>query len=370
MTESTDKDMAFAIFKTLSALGHSKAAASLAKEIKKKYSVTAIPDMDKVLKLAEVESKKEESDSSSSSSSDDSSEDEKVDVVAPSKNKKIAKSSSERPIARKKSSSSSTSGSDSDSTADLKTNKAQEKKDDSDSGSSSSDSSDDEKEEKVATPVKEKEVSSSSDSSEDDDDDEPEPPRKKAKANSGEAIKSHAVSPEDSDVSDVDVSDVSSVSSDDDSSSSSDDDDSSSEEEDDEAKIEDIRKAKRKVAAENAKKAAEAALSWTPKKSKAVDVKTEVGSDGAHVLSTGKPFQRVDDTYWGEKALADGGAMADNSYGNVFGDTGYGAKSSEKLLQVRGKKFRHEKTKRKRSFNGLSRNAGGIDMKSNSTKYV
>jgi hypothetical protein len=339
MTGSTEKDMAFAIFKTLSALGFSKAAASLAKEIKKKYSVTAIPDMGKVLKLAEVESKKEDS---SESSNDDSS------------------SSSE--------------SSDSDNTADLKTNKAQEKKDDSDSGSSSSDSSDDEKDEKVATPVKEKKVLNSSDS--EDDNDEPEPPKKKAKATSGKAIKSHVVSPEedsnddDSDVSDVEVSDVSSVSTDD--SSSSDDDDSSSDEssEDDDAKIEEQRKAKRKVAAEKAKQAAEAALSWTPKKSKAVEYKAEAGTDGAQAMSSGKPFRRVDDSYWGEKAYNDGGGMADNSYGNVFGDSGYGAKSSEKLLLVRGKKFQHEKTKRKRSFNGFSRGAGGIDMQSNSTKFA
>jgi hypothetical protein len=77
----------------------------------------------------------------------------------------------------------------------------------------------------------------------------------------------------------------------------------------------------------------------------------------------------VDDCCWGEKAEKDGGAMADNSYGNVFGNDGFGAKSSEKLLQVRGKKFQHEKTKRKRSFNGMARNGGKINMVSNSTKY-
>ena len=65
----------------------------------------------------------------------------------------------------------------------------------------------------------------------------------------------------------------------------------------------------------------------------------------------------------------DGGAMADNSYENVFGDGGFGAKSSVKLLQVRGKRFQHEKTKRKRSFNGFSRTGGAIGMESNSTKH-
>ncbi|CAM9187345.1 unnamed protein product, partial [Choristocarpus tenellus] len=32
----------------------------------------------------------------------------------------------------------------------------------------------------------------------------------------------------------------------------------------------------------------------------------------------------------------------------TFGVGGYGAKASEKLLKVRGKDFRHEKTKKKR----------------------
>lgn len=38
----------------------------------------------------------------------------------------------------------------------------------------------------------------------------------------------------------------------------------------------------------------------------------------------------------------------DNSYEARFGDGGYGAKASAKLVTVRGKDFRHEKTKRKR----------------------
>ena len=48
---------------------------------------------------------------------------------------------------------------------------------------------------------------------------------------------------------------------------------------------------------------------------------------------------------------------------------GFGARASEKLLQVRGKRFQHEKTKRERSFNGMSRTGGKIGMESNSTKY-
>lgn len=38
----------------------------------------------------------------------------------------------------------------------------------------------------------------------------------------------------------------------------------------------------------------------------------------------------------------------DNSYEARFGADGYGAKASAKLVTVRGKDFRHEKTKRKR----------------------
>ena len=212
------------------------------------------------------------------------------------------------------------------------------------------------------------------------------PPTKKAKIDIKKNKAGGIVSPEvyddnsDSDVSDVEVSSVSTVStsedeSDSDSSSSSSDSDSassSSSSESEEEDLEAFHKTKRKKAADKAKEAAKAALAWTPKKMKQSpkdDVKTHAGSDGAQALSTGKPFQRVDDSYWGEKAVQDGGAMADNSYGNVFGNDGFGARSSEKLLQVRGKRFQHEKTKRKRSFNGMSNKGGKINMASNSTKY-
>ena len=50
---------------------------------------------------------------------------------------------------------------------------------------------------------------------------------------------------------------------------------------------------------------------------------------------------------------------------NQFGEDGYGAKASAILVQVRGKDFRHEKTKKKRgSYRG-----GQITMASNSFKY-
>ena len=40
--------------------------------------------------------------------------------------------------------------------------------------------------------------------------------------------------------------------------------------------------------------------------------------------------------------------LLDNSYEGTFGNSGWGAKASEKLLTTRGKSFRHEKTKKKR----------------------
>lgn len=49
-----------------------------------------------------------------------------------------------------------------------------------------------------------------------------------------------------------------------------------------------------------------------------------------------------------------------------FGESGYGAKASAVLSQVRGKDFRHEKTKKKRgSYRG-----GEITLSSNSFKYA
>lgn len=64
--------------------------------------------------------------------------------------------------------------------------------------------------------------------------------------------------------------------------------------------------------------------------------------------SAKKRFQRVDENKALQKAL-----IADNSYDALFGQNGYGAKANEKLKQVKGKDFRHEKTKKKRgSYRG------------------
>ena len=40
--------------------------------------------------------------------------------------------------------------------------------------------------------------------------------------------------------------------------------------------------------------------------------------------------------------------LLDNTYEGTFGRNGWGARASDKLVKVRGKDFRHEKTKKKR----------------------
>jgi hypothetical protein len=165
------------------------------------------------------------------------------------------------------------------------------------------------------------------------------------------------------------------VSSSSDSSSSSDDDSSSedsSSSEDEENTNAGRLQQKKEDAKRKADAASKAALEWQPSKViQAAEIKTTAGTDGAQALLKGKPFQRVDSDFWGGVAVQTGGAMADNSYEGTFNDQGFGAKSSEKLLQVRGKDFRHEKTKRKRSFNGLAKTGGRIDTDQTfSTKYT
>ncbi|XVF19071.1 hypothetical protein REPUB_Repub11eG0078800 [Reevesia pubescens] len=75
-----------------------------------------------------------------------------------------------------------------------------------------------------------------------------------------------------------------------------------------------------------------------------------------------KPFQRVNVD---EVVFVDS-RLEDNSYWAKDGaDSGYGAKAQEVLGQVRGRDFRHEKTKKKRgSYRG-----GQIDLQSHSIKF-
>lgn len=324
----------------------------------------------KVKQVAKIkaETKKVTAEVEGGSSSSDSDDNEKAAMLVPKTAKKISKK-----------------GESSDSSSEDEC-EGTSGKEEASSSSSESDESDDEgtkqvpnkeigtsKEEDTSVSDSSESSSDSSESSSDDDINAHEPPKKKVKIDTEDA---KIVTPEesDSDVSDVDVSDVSSVdvsSSDEEGDELSSDDDSSSDESsEDEKEVAARVNAKKDASAKKAKAASAAAAAWTPKAAThTAEIKTIAGSDGAQVLTGGKPFQRVDDNFWGEVAMKDGGAMADNSYGHVFGDGGFGAKSSEKLLQTRGKRFQHEKTKRKRAFNGFARNGGKIEMNSNSTKY-
>ncbi|KAF8083506.1 hypothetical protein N665_0769s0006 [Sinapis alba] len=75
-----------------------------------------------------------------------------------------------------------------------------------------------------------------------------------------------------------------------------------------------------------------------------------------------KPFQRVNV----EEIVFTDDRLKDNSYWAKSGaDSGYGAKAQEVLGQVRGRGFRHEKTKKKRgSYRG-----GEVDLQSHSVKF-
>ncbi|KFK27257.1 hypothetical protein AALP_AA8G358400 [Arabis alpina] len=75
-----------------------------------------------------------------------------------------------------------------------------------------------------------------------------------------------------------------------------------------------------------------------------------------------KPFQRVN----ADEVVFTDDRLKDNSYWAKDGaDSGYGAKAQEVLGQVRGRDFRHEKTKKKRgSYRG-----GEIDLQSHSVKF-
>jgi len=75
------------------------------------------------------------------------------------------------------------------------------------------------------------------------------------------------------------------------------------------------------------------------------EARDTIGNDGTHLPSLLPPLPPSD--------------------AGTFGSGGYGAKASEKLMTVRGKDFRHEKTKKKRgNYRG-----GAISLASHSIKY-
>jgi hypothetical protein len=418
--DNETKDLSVAVLSFLKEQGHESSALALVKELKRVYGkhvdLTSTHTLTLVKKDASSKKRKKatesndaskDSSSESSSSSSGSSSDGKKKKTAKTVQAEEAKQKSD--TSDSSSSSSSSSSSDSDSSDDKagsqkksaaaisrKAKQVATKKDDSSSDSSSVSSSDSSDDEKKAIPLKKahsqkkkSDRSSSSDSSDQDNTkskrtiknstkgDHKSSVNKKIKEPISEKARTKqlVVSPDDeSEVSDVEVSDVSSVedvssSSDDDDSSSS---DSSSSEDEEEEDAAELLKQKKALAKKRAQEAAKAALEWKPSAVAATPTKieTRAGTDGAQALNKGKPFQRVDSEHWGTLASQEGGAVADNSYEGAFGSSGFGAKSSEKLLQTRGKDFRHEKTKRKRTFNGFSRTGGQINTdKSYSTKY-
>ena len=106
--------------------------------------------------------------------------------------------------------------------------------------------------------------------------------------------------------------------------------------------------------------------------SSAEDVKPK--KDGKKDKGGNVPFQRIksDEVQYlkvrGGKTEAD--RLLDNTFESKFADgtirEDYGAKASAILVAVRGKDFRHEKTKKKRgTYKG-----GPIDLASNSIKFV
>merc|ERR1711862_172271 len=159
---------------------------------------------------------------------------------------------------------------------------------------------------------------------------------------------------------DTDVSDVSSVSTTDVSSEE----ESDSDDDDDDEIIKEHYIKKQKALEKTKKAAKEAADNWTPKNKQQEATNLSCDTKG------GIPFSRVDSNYWGAHAAKDG--VDDNTYHGAFGNDGFGARSSERLVKVRGKDFRHEKTKRKRTFNGFSKREGGsINAKeSHSIKFT
>eukprot|EP00198_Chlamydomonas_reinhardtii_P010892 XP_001700229.1 predicted protein [Chlamydomonas reinhardtii] len=106
-------------------------------------------------------------------------------------------------------------------------------------------------------------------------------------------------------------------------------------------------KRKNEVAVENAAEEAKEEGEEAPKSDK--------------VGTAGKAFQRVKAEEW----LGKKGAI-DNRYEATFGQAGWGYKAQQVLGAVRGKDFRHEKTKKKRgSYRG-----GNIDPHATfSTKF-
>lgn len=98
-------------------------------------------------------------------------------------------------------------------------------------------------------------------------------------------------------------------------------------------------------------------------KSETKSTKQKTGKGLSNSKEPKKPFQRVNV----EEVVFSDNRLKDNSYWAKDGaDSGYGAKAQEVLGAVRGRDFRHEKTKKKR---GTYRGGAEIDLQSHSVKF-
>ena len=127
---------------------------------------------------------------------------------------------------------------------------------------------------------------------------------------------------------------------------------------------EDLRQEEARTSAEKKKRddAAAAMDAWLAKQATAAPPASAKKAKSPR--SPGTPFERIDSAKW--MAAIKDDRMKDNSYAAQFGDGGWGATASAKLLTVQGKRFQHEKTKKKRGgYRG-----GTVDMGSNSIKFA
>ena len=128
---------------------------------------------------------------------------------------------------------------------------------------------------------------------------------------------------------------------------------------------EERRAAEARAAADAAERraAADAVAAWVARQDAApAPPPTPAGRRGPR--APGRQFERIDSAAW--LATLGDERLKDNSYEGTHGDGGWGARASAKLSRVRGKDFRHEKTKRKRGgYRG-----GAVDLGSNSIKFA
>eukprot|EP01071_Lankesteria_metandrocarpae_P001998 Lankesteria_metandrocarpae@DN2014_c0_g1_i1.p1 len=121
-------------------------------------------------------------------------------------------------------------------------------------------------------------------------------------------------------------------------------------------------KKKKKSTTVSAVQSGEAASVTTGGTDGAGDDTTTSNKAAAAADRNNQPFRRVRNEEWEDKLVT---ALKDNSYWNKSGD-GFSQKAAGDLGQVRGKNFRHEKSKKKRaSWKGC----GEIDMGVNSVQF-